>query len=160
MTIRVAKRVAALEPGSPAFEAVAARWLREQDPVDDAERRAAIAAVANAEAAVADLEAARYERGEFVGENGIARWTALYERAASRLAAATAAVPEDNQVTDVGGLLDAFELFESLDGGTAEERRALYRLTFDTVTIMRDRALPPEARFRVHWAGEDEPADV
>ncbi|WSX88805.1 recombinase family protein [Micromonospora sp. NBC_00898] len=134
---RVSIRVAALDPGSPEFEAVAARWLREQDPVDDAERRAAVVAVANAEAAVADLEAARYERGEFVGENGIAQWTALYERAAARLAAATAAVPTDERVTDVGGLLDAFAL---LDGGSAEDRRALYRLAFDTVAVMRDRA--------------------
>ncbi|MBM0226351.1 recombinase family protein [Micromonospora sp. ATA51] len=157
---RVARRVAALEPGSPEFQAVAARWLREQDPVDDAERRAAVAAIANAEAAVADLEAARYERGEFVGVNGIARWTALYERATARLAAATAAAPDADHVVDVGGLLDAFQLLESLDGGTAEDRRALYLLTFDVVTILRDRALPPEARFRVRWAGEDESADA
>lgn len=151
---RVSMRIAALEPGESDFEAVAARWLRAQDPVDDAERRAAVAAEANAEAAVSDLEAARYERQEFPGPNGVARWTALYERATARLAAATAALPEDDGVTDVGGLLDALTM---LDGTDPDDRRALYRIVFDRVTVMRDRSLPDDERFVIHWASEEPP---
>jgi site-specific DNA recombinase len=144
---RVVGRVAALEPGSPELEAIAARWLRAQDPADDAERRAAAAAVADLEAAVADLEAARYERGEFPGADGAARWQRLYDRALLRLTAARDALDTFALPMDVGGLLDPALLADALSGDAAS-RGALYRLVFDRVTVT-----PPDGVV-IAWAGD------
>ena len=133
----VTARLAALVPGSDAFEAVASRWLARQDPADDAERRAAREAVTVAEADVADLEAARYERGEFPGPAGLTRWQKLYNRALARLDAATEVLAAFPDVTDVGGLLDPAILTEALRSGDTASRRDLFTLVLDRVTVGR-----------------------
>nr|WP_161557966.1 recombinase family protein [Micromonospora sp. 4G51] len=149
----VMTRLAALEPGSDAFEAVASRWLARMDPTDDAERRAAREAVTVAEAEAADLEAARYERGEFPGPAGLTRWQKLYNRALARLDAANTVLGAFPDVTDVGGLADPAILAEALHGGGRAARRDLFTLVLDRVTV--DRA---EGAGRVGLGGRT-PAD-
>ncbi|MGC4792539.1 recombinase family protein [Micromonospora saelicesensis] len=152
----VVSHVAALEPGSPAFDAVADRWLARQDPTDDAERRAAREAVDVAEAEVADLEAARYERGEFPGTDGAARWQRLYARAVGRLNSARDTLAAFPDTLDVGGLLDPMLFAEALATNDVAERRALYRLVLDRVTV--GRADGGGYTFTPAWAGEGDHA--
>ncbi|MET8834934.1 recombinase family protein [Micromonospora sp. NPDC004540] len=149
----VLSRLAALDPGSDAFEAVASRWLTRQDPTDDAERRAAREAVTVAEADVADLEAARYERGEFPGPDGAERWQRLYRRSVGRLNAARDVLAAFPDVLDVGGLLDPVIFAEALATNDTAERRALYRLALDRVTVRR--AEGGGYAFTPTWAGEE-----
>jgi len=155
---RVLSYLPALDPEDEQAERIAARWLSRVRPEDSAERTAAVSAVADAEAQVADLEAARYERGEFPGADGAARWQRLYDRALARLEAARvalAAFPDD--ALDVGALLDRDALREALEAGEDADRRGLYTLVIDRVVILRDKDVDLDDRLRVTWAGEEAP---
>jgi hypothetical protein len=153
---RVLRYVPALDPDGPEADVLFSRWLRAAAPEDDAGRRAAERDSADAQAVAADLEAARYERGEFPGHTGAERWRRLYERALFRLQAAEAALrafPEPTR--NVGGLFDREVLREALESDDEEVRRSVYRLTLARVEVEPGPGSDDlEARVHAVWATE------
>lgn len=133
---RVLRYVPGLDPEGPEVDVLARRWLRAAAPEDDVSRRAAEREFEDRQAEVADLEAARYERGEFPGPSGVERWKRLYDRALFRLKLAADALAEFPEPTrNVGGLLDREVLRETLETGSDAARRALYTLTLTSVVV-------------------------
>jgi hypothetical protein len=155
---RVLIRLASLEPDSPELLEVASRWLHANRPTEDAERRAALDAVAEAEALVDDLAEARYARQEFPGPDGAKRWDRLYRPALARLEAARATLASFPEVLDVSALLEPELMAESLEAadrdGDVETRRDLYRLVLDRVTVAPGRG-DVDSRVSIRWAGEE-----
>lgn len=60
--------------------------MARHDPDIIRERATITAALEDANAALVDLEDARYLRGEFVGPEAIQRWNRLHERLTARVA--------------------------------------------------------------------------
>jgi site-specific DNA recombinase len=153
LAYRVLRYVPALDPDSPEAEVLRVRYLRTAAPTDSAEREVAVQAVADAEAALADLEAARYERAEFPGARGAERYQRLFERLSGRLEAAEAvlaALPEPS--SNDAALFDREVLREALEAEEHEPRRALYALVLDRVVVARGTAEDLDARLDPQWA--------
>jgi site-specific DNA recombinase len=112
--------LAALEPDSDEAGRIAERWLAAVEPEQSADVTAARAEVEEAEALVADLEAARYVRGEFPGDAGRARWDALYRKATARWEAARDALTASEPVAlDMTAVLDATLVVDAVDDSEA-----------------------------------------
>lgn len=154
LAYRVLRYVPALDPDSPEAEAIRLRYLRAQDPADDARRGELAAAVDDARAALEDLEAARYERGEFRDTGGPARYERLRERLAARLEAGEAELAGlPSAARNDGALFDREVLRETLESDDAEARRALYLVLLDRVEVALGRGSENlDARIRPIWA--------
>ncbi|MCG5450816.1 recombinase family protein [Micromonospora hortensis] len=156
-------RLAATEPGDPLLDTVAERWVARHDPAVIRERATITAALDDANAALVDLEDARYLRGEFVGPEAVQRWTRLHERLTVRVAGlrrnlAEFPLPE----ADISPLLDPVLAREAWDAATLADRRDLLGLALNAVTITpaggrRGYRFDPAARLRFTWADEPEP---
>ncbi|MFD2764003.1 recombinase family protein [Micromonospora eburnea] len=159
-------RLAATEPGDPLLEAVAKRWVARHDPEVVRERDTITTALDDANAALADLEDARYLRGEFVGPEAVQRWTRLHERLTARVAGlrrnlADFPLPE----ADISPLLDPVLSREVWEVATVPDRRDLLRLALNAVTVLpangrRGYRFDPHARLRFTWAHESDPAPL
>ncbi|MCO1616778.1 recombinase family protein [Micromonospora sp. CPM1] len=157
-------RLAATEPGDPLLDTVAERWVAQHDPDVIRERATITAALDDANAALVDLEDARYLRGEFVGTEAVQRWTRLHERLTARVAGlrrnlADFPLPE----ADISPLLDPVQAREAWDAATVADRRDLLALALNAVTVApangrRGVRFDPHARLRFTWAHESDPA--
>jgi DNA invertase Pin-like site-specific DNA recombinase len=151
-------RLAASEPGDPLLDAVAERWVARHDPDIIRERATIQTALDDAEAALTDLEDARYLRNEFAGADAVKRWERLHERLTGRANGlrrnlADFALPH----ADISPLLDPVQVTEAWEVASTSGRRDLLRLALDGVTVLRGKRgqrFDPAARLRFSWAGE------
>lgn len=157
---RALRRLAALEPGDPALEAVASRWAARVLPETEAERVGLLAAAEVARATRDDLEEARYVRREFPGADGAARYARLRERIEAqvqRAEHALAALPP--VVPDVSILLDGVNSRESFEASTLERQRDLLRDVVERIVVRkapgRGARYTPD-RLIVTWVNEND----
>jgi hypothetical protein len=108
---RLRAKLTALEPGDLLLEEIAERWFAQRLPDQEADRRILEEARDAAKARIADLYAARYERGEFSTPDEIGTYEKLMERLKGQRDAAEAALaklpprPEFDVATLVDGEL-------------------------------------------------------
>ena len=158
---RLLSRLAASEPGDPVLEEVAAVLLAAPaDATAEAERDALLAEVADLEARLADLEDARYLRGEFSGEGGDARYERLHTALSGALEAkrgALKALPPPR--ADLGALLDPVEVREQWDRLDLDARRSALRAGIRRVEVRRATkrgGVFDPGRLRIVFAGDGE----
>lgn len=160
VTFQFLARLPMLEPGDPLLDAVADRWIHKADPELFAQRDAITAELADAEARMADLEDARYVRGEFTGAEAIERYSRLADRLRGRIDGlrydlAKLPTPE----ADISPLLDGELLAEAWEAAEVLERRELLKLAIDRVEVTKGRhgaRFVAEDRVRIVWAGSGE----
>ncbi|MCM2514972.1 zinc ribbon domain-containing protein [Streptomyces griseoincarnatus] len=149
-------KLPALEPGDPLLIAMADRWARRADPQTLVRRDVLTAEIQDEEARLADLEEARYVRGEFSGAAAVERYNRLSERLRGRIEGLRAdlnRVPMPS--ADLTPMLDGLSLREAWADATNEDRRGRLSLALDRVEVskgVRGQRLIPEQRVRIHWA--------
>ncbi|MET9655946.1 hypothetical protein [Streptomyces sp. NPDC006510] len=106
---------------------------------------------------MADLEDARYVRGEFTGPAAIDRYNRLTERLRGRIDGLRddlGKLPMPSM--DVRPMLDAVQLREAWGDSTVDDRRDCLSLAIDRVEVSKGKRgarLIPEQRIRIRWAG-------
>jgi site-specific DNA recombinase len=151
-------RLAAMEPGDPILDAIAERWLQTMLPDQEGERGALEAKLAAVRSRLADLDEARYGRGEFETAEDIARWEQLRARNLAQRAAVQEALEKlgPRPVFDVGVLLDSHLSQEAWEAASLPERRAILAITVDKVLIKSPKeARSIDERVRVVLVGEE-----
>jgi hypothetical protein len=149
-------RLPALEPEDPTLAAIAARWVQREDPEIFAKRDAIAAEITDEEARLADLEEARYVRGEFSGPDAIDR----YNRLAGRLRGRVEGLRADLRVlptpaVDITPLLDGALLRDAWDADEVPGRRDRLKLAIDRVVVQKGevgRRFDGDARVQIVWA--------
>ena len=155
-------RLAAEEPGSPLLEAVAERWVARHDPGVLQQRASIQAALDDANAALTDLEDARYLRGVFIGPDAIKRWERLHASLGNRVTGLRRNLGEfPMPEADISPLLDPVQVREAWELATVDEQRDLLRLALDAVYLIRAgkwvARFDPNTRLRFVWATPGEP---
>jgi DNA invertase Pin-like site-specific DNA recombinase len=157
----VLRRLAAMEPGDELLHAVAARWVAQHEPAALADRDLIGAELADMNARLADLEDARYLRGEFTGKAGEERYARLHERlqsALSSLQERLAALPSPE--ADLGALLDLETSREAWATASLLERRSVLRMALDRVLVAKPQGRHSNrfdpGRLRIVFAGSTE----
>ncbi|WP_405600011.1 recombinase family protein [Streptomyces sp. NBC_01410] len=149
-------KLPALEPDDPLLVAIADRWVHRLDPETFAKRDALTAEILDEEARLADLEDARYVRGEFNGAAAVERYNRLSERLRGRIDGLRGDLRElPVPSADVSPMLDGPTLREAWMGATTEERRDRLLLAVDRVEVskgIRGQRIIPEQRVQIHWA--------
>jgi DNA invertase Pin-like site-specific DNA recombinase len=149
-------KLPALEPDDPLLAAIADRWVHRVDPQTFAKRDALVVEIQDEEARLADLEDARYVRGEFRGAAAVERYNRLTERLRGRIEGLRADLLElPMPSVDVSPMLDGLALREAWADATNEDRRGRLSLAMDRVEVskgVRGRRIIPEQRIRIHWA--------
>jgi site-specific DNA recombinase len=160
-------RLRALQPGDPLFEGMAERWLSLTLPEREANRKVLEIKWNETEAQLADLEQARFLRGEFSDAGGIERYTQLR----------SALIERHNDARDglnelrPSAALDIGVLFETELRGPMREtiscgrKRDLLRLAIDRIYLWRGGRAPgprPQSspllpRLATVWVGETDP---
>lgn len=126
------------------------------DPETFAKRDALTAEIQDEEARLADLEDARYVRGEFSGAAAVERYNRLSERLRGRidgLRGDLQRLPVPS--VDVSPMLDGVTLREAWADATNEDRRERLSLAIDRVEVskgVRGQRITPEQRIQIHWA--------
>ncbi|MFE1406187.1 recombinase family protein [Streptomyces sp. NPDC058770] len=153
-------RLPALEPDDDLLAAIAERWVKQEDPEVFAKRDAIEAEIREEEARLADLEEARYVRGEFSGADAIDRYNRLAGRLRGRIEGLRIGLAEMPAPTiDITPLLDGELLREAWKASDTAGRRERLRLAMDSVTVSKGRR---GARFVGHercdiaWANHSE----
>ncbi|MFE9990716.1 recombinase family protein [Streptomyces sp. NPDC005381] len=145
-----------LEAGDPLIDAISDRWMRRVDPQTFAKREALTTEIQEEEARLADLEDARYVRGEFSGAVAVERYDRLAERLRgriNRLCVDLRRLPMPS--VDVSPMLDGPTLHKEWAGLTNENRRERLSLAVDRIEVskgVRGQRIIPEKRIRIHWA--------
>jgi site-specific DNA recombinase len=156
---RLRAKLAALEPGDPLLDEIAERWFAQKLPDQGAERRVLEAGRDAAKARIADLYAARYQRGEFTIPEELAIYERLMQRLRDQRDAAEAALAKLPPLPefDVATLLDGELSVETWRTLPVARMRLLLSLAIDQVWIFStDERL--EDRIVVVWHGEAPPA--
>ncbi|WP_432833686.1 recombinase family protein [Dactylosporangium sp. CA-092794] len=158
--------LAALKPGDELLDRIAERWIARHNPEVIRERATIQTALNDATARLADLEDARYLRGEFDGPDAVKRWDRLHEQLGARVEGlrrnlAEYPLPEAN----IGALIDPEVSRATWETATTEDRRDLLALALDAVYVLpangrRGFRFDPASRLRFAWADEPEPADA
>ncbi|MFF1644935.1 recombinase family protein [Streptomyces sp. NPDC058240] len=157
VTERFLTKVPALDLDDPLLIAIADRWVHRVDPETFAKRDAIAVEVQDEEARLADLEDARYVRGEFTGPAAIDRYNRLTERLRGRIDGLRddlGKLPMPSM--DVRPMLDAVQLREAWGDSTVDDRRDRLSLAIDRVEVSKGKRgarLIPEQRIRIRWAG-------
>ncbi|MFF0724958.1 zinc ribbon domain-containing protein [Streptomyces sp. NPDC004134] len=157
---RFLAKLPALEPDDPLALVIADRWAHRTDPGTFAKRDAIAAEIEDEEARLADLEDARYVRGEFKGAAAVERYNRLAERLRERtdgLRAGLAKLPMPS--VDVSPMLDGDLLRETWRASEGADRRGRLSLAIDRVEVRkgnRGRRFVPEQRVRIEWATLDQ----
>ncbi|WP_086829398.1 recombinase family protein [Streptomyces sp. NRRL B-24572] len=157
-------RLSSLEPQDPLFAVIADRWMRREDPEMFAKREAVEAEIADEEARLADLEEARYVRGEFDGMDAIDRYNRLAGRLRSRIEGLRAnllRMPDPS--ADISPLLATGPLREVWEADGAVSRRERLGLAIDRVEVRRGRVgarFDGDERCRIVWATRGSGAGV
>jgi hypothetical protein len=155
---RLRAKLTALEPGDPLLEEIAERWFAQRLPDQEADRRILEEARDAAKARIADLYAARYERGEFSTPDEIATYEKLMERLRGQRDAAEAALaklpprPEFDVATLVDGEL-SLDVWSTLP---IARQRFLLGLAVHQVWIYSP-DVPMDERVLVVWHGDELP---
>ena len=153
-------RLPFLEPQDPLLAVIADRWAQREDPEVFAKRDAIEAEIVEEESRLADLEEARYVRGEFTGADAIDRYNRLAGRLRTRvegLRADLLRMPTPS--VDISPLLDAGLLREAWEADDAAGRRERLGLAIDRVEVRRGRVgvrFNGDERCRIVWATRDE----
>lgn len=151
-------RLPALEPGDQTLAAIAERWTKREAPELFAKRDALEAEIRDEEGRLADLEDARYVRGEFDGPDAVARYDRLVDRLNTRMAGLRAALAKLPAPTvDLSPFLDGVLLREAWKGDDTAGRRDRLRLAVDRVVVAKGRRgvrFDGRERVTVVWAGE------
>ncbi|MEU7156169.1 recombinase family protein [Streptomyces chrestomyceticus] len=146
----------ALQPGDPLIAAIADRWVHRVDPETFAKRDALTAEIHDEEARLADLEDARYVRGEFSGAAAVERYNRLSGRLRGRIDGLRGDLHRlPTPPVDVSWMLDGVTLREVWTGATNEDRRERLSLAMDRVEVskgVRGQRIIPEQRIQIHWA--------
>jgi site-specific DNA recombinase len=155
---RLRAKLAALEPGDPLLDEIAERWFEQKLPGQGADRRVLEAGRDAAKARVADLYAARYQRGEFTTPEELAVYERLMQRLREQRDAAEAALAKLPPLpeVDVATLLDGELSVETWRALPVARKRFLLGLTVHQVWIFStDERL--NDRIVVVWHGEEPP---
>ncbi|MFE5716129.1 recombinase family protein [Streptomyces sp. NPDC056501] len=151
-------RLPSLEPDDPLLAAIADRWVRRADPETFAKRDALTEEIQDQEARLADLEDARYVRGEFSGAAAVERYARLSARLRGRIEGLRDELRKLSvPAADVAPMLDAVTLREAWTDATDDVRRERLSLAMDRVEVskgVRGQRIIPERRIRIHWAGD------
>lgn len=151
-------KLPSLEPDDPLLAAIADRWVRRADPETFAKRDALTGEIQDQEARLADLEDARYVRGEFSGTSAVERYARLSERLKGRIEGLRTELRKlPVPCVDVSPMLDGVTLREAWTDTTDEARRERLSLAMDRVEVSkgaRGQRIVPEQRIRIHWAGD------
>ncbi|MFE3990715.1 recombinase family protein [Streptomyces goshikiensis] len=149
-------KLPALEPDDPLLVAIADRWVHRVDPETFAKRDALTAEIQDQEARLADLEDARYVRGEFSGAAAVERYNRLSERLRGRIQGLRADLNKlPMPSVDVSPMLDGLTLREAWADATNEDRRSRLSLAIDRVEVskgVRGQRIIPEQRIQIRWA--------
>lgn len=126
------------------------------DPETFAKRDALTAEIQDEEARLADLEDARYVRGEFSGAAAVERYNRLSERLRGRIQGLRADLNKlPMPSVDVSPMLDGLTLREAWADATNEDRRSRLSLAIDRVEVskgVRGQRIIPEQRIQIRWA--------
>lgn len=111
------------------------------------------------EARLADLEEARYLRGEFGGDEGADRYARLYSGISARLEGKRSPLKEvTRKDPDIGAVLDPVEVLESWTELSLDARRAAVAVVIEEVEVRKaDRMgqrFDGEARLSIRWMPE------
>ncbi|MFH8616557.1 recombinase family protein [Streptomyces sp. NPDC017979] len=156
----VLSRLPSLEPNDPLLVVIADRWAQREDPEVFAKRDAIEAEIADERARLADLEEARYVRGEFTSADAIDRYNRLAGRLHARiegLRVGLRRMPPPS--VDISPLLDAGRLRDAWEADDAAGRRERLGLAIDRVEVKRGKVgvrFNGDERCRIVWATRDE----
>ncbi|MFD3941456.1 recombinase family protein [Streptomyces sp. NPDC058579] len=149
-------KLPALGPGDPLLVAIADRWVRRVAPETFAKRDALTAEIQEEEVRLADLEDARYVRGEFSGAAAVERYNRLSGRLRGRIDGLRGYLDRlPMPSVDVSPMLDGITLREAWADATNEDRRGRLSLAMDRVEVskgVRGQRIIPEQRIQIHWA--------
>jgi site-specific DNA recombinase len=155
---RLRARLAALEPGDLLLDEIAERWFAQKLPDQEADRRVLEEGREAAKARIADLYAARYQRGEFSSPDEIATYDHLMQRLREQRDAAEAALAKlpPRPELDVAALLDGELSMETWPELPVARQRLLLGLAVHQVwAFSTDMRL--DDRVVVVWHGEKPP---
>jgi site-specific DNA recombinase len=155
---RLRAKLAALEPGDPLLDEIAERWFAQKLPDQEADRRILEEGREAAKVRIADLYAARYQRGEFSDLDEIATYEHLMQRLREQRDAVETALAKlpPRPEFDVATLLDGELNAETWPELPVARQRFLLELAvhqvwaFSTDTRLEDRAV-------IVWHGEKPP---
>jgi site-specific DNA recombinase len=156
---RLRAKLAALEPGDPLLDEVGQRWFAQKLPGQDADRRILEEDREAARARIADLYAARYQRGEFSTSDEVATYEHLMQRLREQRDAAEAALDRlpPRSEFDVATLLGGELSVETWPRLPISRQRFLLGLAVHQVWVFStDRRL--DDRAVVIWHGEEPPS--
>jgi site-specific DNA recombinase len=149
-------RLPALEPEDPLLSAIAARWIKREDPEVFAKRDAVMAEINEENARLADLEEARYVRGEFVGADSIERYNRLSGRLRNRIEGLRTDLSRmPTPTVDISPLLDSVVLRAAWEDDDVVGRRNRLKLAVDRVSVARGergKRFVGHARCDIEWA--------
>jgi len=145
-----------LEPQDPLLDVITDRWAQREDPEAFVKRAAITAEIADEEARLAELEEARYIRGEFDGADAIDRYHRLAGRLRSRIEGLRAdllrmPIPS----VDISPLLDAGLLRAAWEADDVVGRRERLGLAIDRVEVRRGKVgvrFDGDERCLIAWA--------
>jgi DNA invertase Pin-like site-specific DNA recombinase len=156
---RLRAKLTALEPGDPLLDEIAERWFAQKLPDQEAGRRILEEGKEAAKARIADLYAARYQRGEFSSPDEIATYEHLMQRLREQRDAAEAALdglPRRPEL-DVAMLVDGELSVETWPRLPVARQRFLFGLAVHQVWVFStDKRL--DERAVVVWHGKEPPA--
>jgi site-specific DNA recombinase len=155
---RLRAKLTALQPGDRLLDEIAERWFAQKLPDPGADRRVLEAGRDAAKARIADLYAARYQRGEFTTPEELAIYDRLMQRLREQREAAEAALAELPPLPefDVATLLDGELSAETWSALPVARQRFLLGLAVYQVWIFStDRRLVD--RIVIVWHGEEPP---
>jgi site-specific DNA recombinase len=155
---RLRAKLAALEPGDSLLDEIAERWFAQRLPDREADRRVLEEGRGAAKARIADLYAARYQRGEFSGPDEIATYEQLMQRLREQRDAAEAALAKlpPRPEFDVAALLDGELNAETLPRLPVGRQRFLLHLAVHQVWVF-STDMRLDDRVAVVWHGEEPP---
>jgi DNA invertase Pin-like site-specific DNA recombinase len=155
---RLRAKLAALEPGDPLLDEIAERWFAQNLPDQGAERRVLEAGRDASKARIADLYAARYQRGEFTSPEELVIYERLMQRLREQRDAAEAALAKLPPLPDFDAatLLDGELSVATWPALPIARKRFLLSLAVHQVWIFSTEERP-EDRIRIVWHGEEPP---
>jgi len=156
---RLRARLSALGPGDRLLDEIAERWHTQKLPAQESDRRVLEEARQAAEDRIADLYAARYQRGEFSKAHEVAIYDSLMRRLREQRDAAQATLHKlpPRPGFDVAELLDGELSIETWPTLPVVRQRFLLGLAVHQVWIY-SADLPLDERILVVWHGEQLPA--
>jgi site-specific DNA recombinase len=130
-------RLATSDSDDPLIEAISSRWLEQTLPENEADRRVLEQAKDDTDARIADLYAARYERGEFHTAEELALYESMMHKLRAQRDAAEEALRKlgPRPTVDIGFLLDTELSEEGWEMLPLVRQRDLLRLAIQGVWI-------------------------